>query len=210
MKLKGPQTKGMLLVSVVADVVRLVNEGRITREDLESALSPEVRKLVDTGVSPVSWYECDVYPQLARLLMLVDGRGLGDLEYIRARGQRAGERLIESGLYQQLDYMKRAVENRKGGRVDREDFQRSMRLVVSMQAALMNGGRWGVEPDPDHPDRFMIAIDGVEGLSEESAVATWGILTGITIRSGSGFQWVYERPAPGRILYRMDRDLGRL
>jgi hypothetical protein len=208
--MKGPQTKGLLLVSVVADIRRMVDEGRIARDDLEGELRPDVLKLVDGEVSPVSWYDSDVYPQLVGLLMRFDGKGPGDLDYVRERGERAGEKLVESGLYQQMDYMKRRVAERKSQGYGRREFEKSMRMIVSMPSTLMKGGTWSVQQDPDHEDRVMIVVDDVTGLSEESAVATQGILSGVSHAGGSGFRFLYERPRPSRILYRMDRDISAL
>jgi hypothetical protein len=205
-----PETKGILLISIVADVSRLEREGQISREDLEEELGPEALKVIDTGLSPVSWYSPLVYRDLARVLMRREARGLDDMEYLRKRGERAGERLLESGLYQQLDYMKRQVEALGGRRVDRERFEQSLRLIVSMPAALMKGGKWTIGQDPDHPDRVQIVVTGVEGLPEENAQATCGILTGISLQGGRGFTFEYLRPDPDRIVYRMDRDISAL
>jgi len=74
----------------------------------------------------------------------------------------------------------------------------------------MKGGTWSLSQDPDHADRVQIVLSDVEGLPEESAQAICGILTGITMHGGSGFSWRYERPAPGRIVYQMDRDISAL
>ena len=207
---RAPETKGLLLISIVADVSRLEREGRISREDLEEELGPEALKVIDAGLSPVSWYSPLVYRDLARVLMRREGRGLDDMEYLRRRGERAGERLLESGLYQQLDYLKRQVEARGMRRVDRESFEQSLRLIVSMPAALMKGGKWTVGQDPDHPDRVQIEVTGVQGLPEENAQATCGILNGISLQGGSRFAFEYLRPEPDRILYKMDRDISAL
>ncbi|HVP27531.1 MAG TPA: hypothetical protein VMW35_00045 [Myxococcota bacterium] len=209
--MSGPETKGILLVSVVQDVLRLEQEGRISRADLLAELGPDARKLVEAGtVSVVSWYPPDVYRDLARVLMRIEGRGPRDMAYLWRRGEKAGKRLVESGLYQQIDYMKRSGEAWRTQRVPKEDFERGVRLIASMQAALTRGSVWTVEHDPDHPDRIMIMWDRVTGLSEESAQATGGILTGITSQGGAPFAWIYERPSRDRILYRMDRDISAL
>ena len=205
-----PQTKGILLISIVADVLRLEREGRISREELEEQIGPDALKVIDSGLSPVSWYSPLVYRDLARVLMRLEGRGSHDMEYLRQRGERAGERLVESGIYQQLDYLKRQVEARGGRPVDRESFAQSLRLIVSMPAGLMKGGKWTVGPDPDHPDRVQIVVTDVEGLPEENAQAICGILTGVSFQGGSRLAFRYERPAPDRILYRMDRDISAL
>jgi hypothetical protein len=208
--MSAPQTKGILLAPVVADVLKLVEDGRISREDLVAELGEEARKVVQDGVSPVSWYAAEVYRDLARVLMKLEGKGPGDFAHIQQRGERAGKRLVESGLYQQIQYLRRTTAKRGKAWVSREDFERSLRLIVSMQASLTKGGTWTVEQDPAHADRVQIVLTDVEGMPEETAHATCGILSGISLHGGSGFAWRYERPAPDRIVYRMDRDLGAL
>jgi hypothetical protein len=199
-------SKGILLISVVADVLRLEKEDRISRDELEEELGPDALKVLDTGVSPVSWYSPLVYRDLARVLMRLEGKGSRDMEYLRKRGERAGQRLLESGVYQQLDYLKRQVGSRTEP-VSRESFEQSLRLIVSMPAGFMKGGKWTVEQDPDHPDRVQIVVTGVDGLPEENAQATCGIFTGVSLHGGSRVAWRYERQGPNKIAYRMDRDI---
>ena len=74
----------------------------------------------------------------------------------------------------------------------------------------MKGGVWTLEEDPFCDDRLRFVLTDVDGMSEENAEATCGILSGITLAGGGGFSWIYERPAPDRILYRMDRDIGEI
>ncbi len=208
--MSGPQTKGLLLVSIIADLARFVEEGRLSREDLEADLTADALKLFDDGVSPISWYEGDIYPQLAQILIKVDGLGPGDMKYLRQRGEGAGRRLMESGLYQQLDFMQRRVSEAAAGPVDRKLFEQGLRMITSMTAALMNGGIWEIEQDPEYDDRVQVVVSDIAGMSEESAQATCGILSGIAMYGGAGFSYRYERLAPDRLVYRMDRDISEL
>jgi hypothetical protein len=208
--MSGPQTKGLLLVPIAAEIRQFLQEGRISREDVEAELDLPVLKLLDGEISPISWYDGDTYPQLVQLLMKIEGYRPGDLSYVRQRGERAGRRLVESGLYQQLDYMKRRADEQKGAPLDRKLFEQALRLINSVAAAFMKGGVWTLEEDPFCDDRLRFVLTDVDGMSEENAHATWGILIGITTAGGGGFSWLYDRPAPDRILYRMDRDIGEI
>jgi hypothetical protein len=203
------ETKGILLISIVADVLRLEKEGRISREDLDEEICPEALKVLETGVSPIGWYSDLIYRDLARVLMRVEGRGAGDMEYLRQRGARAAQRLLESGTYQQLEYLKRQVGSRTGP-VSKESFAQALRLIVSMPAGFMKGGRWTVAQDPDYPDRVQIVVDGVDNLPEENAQATCGLLTGISFHGGSRFSFAFERHGKDRIVYKMDRDISTI
>ena len=89
----APETKGLLLISILADVLRLEREGRISREELEEELGPEALKVIDTGLSPVSWYSPFVYRDLAlsdQSLVLAEITSLAGHRVYRDQDDRAG------------------------------------------------------------------------------------------------------------------------
>jgi hypothetical protein len=93
--------KGTGFESAVADVNRLVAEGRISPQELEANLSTEERAQLEQRVLPSSWYSLETYDKLVQLLL--EKEGGGDVEYFVERGRRAAERLYKAGLYRQLD-----------------------------------------------------------------------------------------------------------
>src|SRR5687768_11501021 len=97
-----PSIKGSALSSVVEDVRALRDTGRLSAERLESSLAPEHLALLDDKVQAALWYPIDAYRRLTELLLEVSGRG--DPQYVVDRGQRAAQRLWESGLYVQLQH----------------------------------------------------------------------------------------------------------
>jgi hypothetical protein len=206
----GPETKGIMLTAVVEDVLRLEREGRISRPELLEEIGAEARTAIEDGISLISWYAPEVYRDLVRVLMRLEGNGPNDMEYLRLRGERAGPSLVERGLYEQLEFMKRSVTERKQRGASREEFERSLRIILSLAESLMRGAGLRIEPDPEHPDRLQIAIECPEGLPEETAQAVCGLLTGVTLQGGGSIRWRYERPRPERAAYRMDRDVSAL
>ena len=96
--------KGSALIALIEDVAHCVEQGRVSAETLEVRLEPEDVALLEEKVSPVKWYPIDQYRRLTDLLFELTGEGRDFETYMKARGAAAAERLIRSGLYQQLDY----------------------------------------------------------------------------------------------------------
>src|SRR5690606_2118166 len=92
--------KGSAIESVVADVNRLVEEGRLAREALAARLPAEDLQLLETKIVPALWYSYGSYGRLMELLFEIEGRR--STEYLVERGRRAGERVRAMGIYAQL------------------------------------------------------------------------------------------------------------
>jgi hypothetical protein len=96
----GMGVKGSAIESVVADVNRLVDEGRIAREALEARLPGEDLHLLEAKIVPALWYPYGSYGRLMELLFEAEGRR--STEYLVERGRRAADRVRAMGLYAQL------------------------------------------------------------------------------------------------------------
>jgi hypothetical protein len=92
--------KGTAIESVIGDLKRLVEGGRISREQLELRLDAEDLELLEQKLLPSVWYPLGCYGRMTQLLLETEGRGR--LEYLIERGRRAAERLRAAGLYAQL------------------------------------------------------------------------------------------------------------
>lgn len=92
--------KGTAIESVVADVNRLVDEGRLSRDVLEARLQAPDLQLLEAKIVPALWYPYGSYGRLMELLFEVEGRR--STEYLVERGRRAAERVRATGLYAQL------------------------------------------------------------------------------------------------------------
>jgi hypothetical protein len=92
--------KGTAIESVVGDVNRLVESGRISRQQLELRLEAEDLELLEQKLLPSVWYSLGSYGRMTQLLFEEDGRGR--VEYLHERGRRAADRLRAAGLYAQL------------------------------------------------------------------------------------------------------------
>jgi hypothetical protein len=199
--------KGSALTAVVDDVNRLRSSGRIDDALLDAHLEAPDRALLESQILPASWYPIDAYGRLTALLLEVDGRGR--TEYLNGRGAATARRLIESGIYAQLE---RA--SGEGVRIDasmsREDqmreFGRTIRLVTSLSGSIFDFGRWQVGVDPDHADRFRITIEDVEAMPDVAIHTIEGFINAIGEASPhiKHLHWRGERRAPGTIVYTMD------
>jgi hypothetical protein len=95
-----PSIKGLAFASIVADVKKLAEEGRIGEQDLEARLEPEDLRILSQEVQPGLWYPTASYGRLAAILSELEGGGRP--RYFIERGARAAERLFAAGVYSQL------------------------------------------------------------------------------------------------------------
>lgn len=133
-----PSIKGSALSSLVEDVRALRDTGRISSDRLEVLLEPDDLALLAGKVQPALWYSIESYRRLSELLLEVAGQG--DPQYLVDRGQRAAQRLWESGLYVQLQHGEAtaAKARRTGGALT----ERDARVITTLSSAIFNFTRW--------------------------------------------------------------------
>jgi hypothetical protein len=200
-----PCIKGSIVAPMVEEIRDLRDAGRVGEGELEARLASDSLALLDTKVNPSEWVPLRIYEQFAQLLESVEGAG--DPHYMRGRGERAGERLADTGIYQQLRFVEKIRDDIRCMEVYLSD----MRLILSIQAALVNVGRWAAEIDPDHPNRVMIVARESESVPGCLMDAMEGFFIGVSRRAHkSGIPWRAERPTRGEIRFRMDRDISNL
>ncbi len=202
--MKNSCIKGSIIDRLVEDVctLREVSDKMMSRVD--AYLDAETLELLETKVNPVSWYALTTYDQLSRALLDIEGHG--DVAYLRERGNAIGRRTMEAGLYQQLEYL-----SRTRNAVSLDAYLRDMRLIVTLQGALVSTGTWTAEPDTEHAERVTLLARDVEGYPETLCHSTAGFMTGVSaLTHDSGIEWRWERPSENEVHYRMDRDLSAL
>ena len=69
-----PGIKGTAIESLVVDVNRLVQEGRLRPEELEARLQPEDLEILGQKVLAALWYPLGTYERLTQLMLKVEGR----------------------------------------------------------------------------------------------------------------------------------------
>jgi hypothetical protein len=152
-----PAIKGSAVTALVEDVARCLEEGRVSLEEVEARLEPEDVALLEEKISPAKWYPIDQYRRLTDLLFEFTGDGRDFETYLKERGAAAAERLMQSGLYQQLDYSTRQADA-NSEQTSREQLRRETRLRLSLIAGIVNRGSADIAPDPDRPDQLRIEL----------------------------------------------------
>jgi hypothetical protein len=136
--------KGTAIESVVSDVKRLVEEGRISREELDARLPAEDLELLEEKILPSCWYSLGTYGRLTGILFEREGRRR--TEYLLERGRRAAERIHKAGLYAQF-----SVDTERWG-------ERVGTMLVSLGPAIYKDTQWRYDVRVEG-DRMSYAID---------------------------------------------------
>jgi hypothetical protein len=95
-----PSVKGSLFFIAQADLLGLIEKGKISREELEVRLTPEQLELVDAKVQVALWYPVDAFNAFLRITSEIGDRA--SPEALAATGRLSAEQLAQSGLYAQL------------------------------------------------------------------------------------------------------------
>ena len=159
--------KGTAIESLVADVNRVVQEGRIRPDELEECLQQEDLEILGQKVLAALWYPMRTYERLTKLLLRVEGRG--EMEYVIERGRSAAARLRDTGIYGQLARNRNELGDRIG------------RIMVTLGPAIYQDTQWDfhyessdsttdfrieVRVPPEFPDVARYAAQGfIEYLS---------------------------------------------
>lgn len=199
-----PSIKGSIIDKLVEDVGALRHRSDAVEALVEERLDAQALELLDQKVNPASWYPLTTYDQLSLVLLEIDGRG--DPNYLRERGAVIGRRVMQAGLYQQLEYLER-----RDRKTDFEAYRRDLKLIVSLQGAIVNTGSWGAERDPDHQNRVMLIGRDLEGYPDTLCISTAGFVTGVSMLAHKNSpEWSYHRPSHSEVWFRMDRDVGTI
>jgi hypothetical protein len=192
---KVPSIKGTAFESAFDDIHRLLAEGRLSREELEAALTGEDLSLLEEKVSPSTWYPIASYARLIEVLVQKEAMGRSE-SYLLERGAKAAERLSQSGIYQQLHLSSERIGVRVG------------HMITSVAGAIYNFTRWHFEAHG--PREFTIRVEEASEFPDVSRFTTQGFIERVsTHASGEPMRVVSERPSPDRILYHAEPEARR-
>ena len=142
-----PAIKGSAFSKVVEDVAKLLARQALSRSEAARRLAPEDFELLDKGVVISSWYDIRSYVRLSELLLEVEGHGKH--EYLRERGRQTAQRLLEQGLYAQLEYLQRTEASKIEAEAARfAAFGRDLKLLTTLSASILNFGKWASQDRP--------------------------------------------------------------
>jgi hypothetical protein len=200
----APSIKGSVFEVLVGDVNRLLERDPDTREKATNWLQPGDFELLGTEVLVSSWYPIESYTRLSLLLRDVEGRGRN--EYLRRMGRATARRLLDAGLYAQLEYLHRVKVVQESDPLARfTAFGRDLRMLCTMSGSILNFSRWTPHPDGEHEGRYVIEVTEAEHFPEVLCWRSEGFVNEMASQHGQEDLWHWERPAPDRVVFRMTR-----
>ncbi|HTF34622.1 MAG TPA: hypothetical protein VK714_13110 [Myxococcota bacterium] len=201
-----PSIKGSVFATVVEDVCKSLATGALTRDQLDRWLQPEDIALLDEKIGVSSWYPIHSYTRMGELLRDVEGGGSN--EYLRQCGRQTARRLLEAGLYSQLEYLHRAeVAKASGGRARFEAFGRDLRLLTTISASILSFSRWTVKPDAGHDLQYLIEVSEAQDFPEVLCWRSDGFVNEMAMQHGDSDLWRWSRPCQDLVVFQMTRKL---
>lgn len=200
-----PSIKGSVMSGVVENVAKLLSRGEIRREELERKLEPGDLALLDQQILASQWFDIRSYDRMNRLLLDVEGHG--DVEYLREQGRKTAQRLMEGGLYAQLEYLGRTqVAARTDPEARFEAFGRDLRLLNTLSASILSFSRWTYSIDGEYERRYRIDVLDAEDMPESLCWRSEGFMNGMAATHGHGDLWRWDRSVRDHVAYRMTRS----
>jgi len=210
-----PSIKGTIFGPVAEEIHALRESGRISEDELAAALEAKDIALLEAKTVASAWYPIDTYARYLELLCRLEGGGKP--AYFERRGSMSARRLMDAGLYSQLDLLGSITdEPERVGEDARQRARRAYRskltVVISLAGSIYNVGRWKVIDDAKHPERVAIEIREADAYSDGMAGAIVGFLDECAHSVNRRVQKLYrfERPTRDRIIVWMLQDLSEL
>jgi hypothetical protein len=186
---QAPAIKATAFQSVVDDVQRLLDEGRLSRERLEASLEAADLAILEEKQGPTAWIPIGTYERVVELLARVEARGEREAYLVR-RGERSAERLAALGIYSQLD----ATAENLGTRVGR--------MIVTVSGAIYSFGSWHFEVGEAYGE-FTIRVEEASAMPEAARFATQGFVQAVATRvARTPRRIASERPRADLVLFR--------
>lgn len=200
----APCIKGSVFAGVVENAVKLVARGEITREELERRLEPDDVALLDQEIAVSGWYDIRSYDRLNALLLELEGGG--EVKYYREQGRATARRLLEAGLYGQLEYLQRAAVARETSPQARyEAFGRDLRLLTSLSGSILNFSHWKARPDPEREFHYLIEVTDAADMPDSLCWRSDGFVNEMATMHGQPDLWAWERPHRDLVVFHMLR-----
>jgi len=201
-----PSIKGSVFAGLVEHVRKLVTGGKLSADELSRWLEPPDVDLLEQEIGLSEWYDIAIYVRMSELLRDVEGRGSN--EYLREMGRLTARRLLEAGLYQQLEYLQRtALAKATEARARFEAFGRDLRLLTTLSGSILNFSRWASKPDPKEARRYVIEVSEAREFPEVLCWRSDGLINEMARQHGEPDLWRWERPRADLILFRMVRPV---
>jgi hypothetical protein len=199
-----PSIKGSVVATVVEDIRKLLESGKLSTEDVRKHLEPQDMALLDQDIMASGWYDIRSFTRMSELLLEVTGGG--NAQYLRELGRQSARRLLEAGLYSQLEYLRRSEVVGKRGQRDRfETFAKELRLLTTMARSIYNFSTWVVKIDPDHEHQYMLEVTDASAFSDVLCWRIDGFINEMAKESGQSKSdlWAWKRVSPDHVSFYM-------
>jgi hypothetical protein len=201
-----PSVKGSLIAASVEDIRKLVQAGVLSNQELERRLEPGDLEVLSQGVQMGGWYDIRIHARMLELLKDVEGDGSN--EYLRRRGEQSAERLLNAGLYQQLEYLNRTqMAHNADPQARFLAFGRDLRLLTTLSGSIYNFTRWESQIDPEIRNRYLIEVSDSSAFPDMMGCAAEGFINRMAKQHGEPDLWRWQRATPDLMIFRMIRDL---
>jgi hypothetical protein len=199
-----PSIKGRIFGVAVEDANKLLASGELVRAELPRWLQPDDLPFLTKTIGAADWYDVACYARF--LVLLRDVEGYGSNDYLKGRGKQTADRLLDAGLYSQMEYLSRAQVGRETDPEKRSAaFGRDLKLLTTLSASILSFTQWSSKPDPSNPGRYVIEVTGAEAYPEALGHTSEGFLNGMAHRHGGADLWKWSRARPDLILFKMVR-----
>ena len=154
-------------------------------------MTPQDMDVLESKVQAALWYPLQSFGRMTKLLLEYEGRG--DVEYLRERGRRAAERIVATGIYDQLSANLMETYGERVGRV-----------MVTLGPSMYRDTEWTYEVvlDPQGRERIGFRV-GLTCPVEFPALcrhATLGFIEFLTERTlDVPYSFTSAQPAPNRV-----------
>jgi hypothetical protein len=197
-----PSIKGSVFAAAVEDVSKLIATATLSPVEAKRWLEPEDFALLDSLVSVASWYDIRSYDRMNQLLRDVEGGGSND--YLRDKGRQTAKRLLEAGLYAQLEYLHRTEFSRTTNAQERfKAFGRDLKKLSTLSASILSFSSWNARTDPEHAMRYRIEVSEAANMPETLAWRSDGFVNELAAQHDTPDLWSWSRPRHDLIVFRM-------
>jgi len=201
-----PSIKGSVFATAVESVNKLLAQHSVSREELGRWLKPDDIPLLDQEVSVSEWYDIRVFSRMNELLRDVEGEGKN--EYLRRIGKQSARRLLEAGLYQQMEYLQNTQLRKASTPKARfEAFGRDLRLLTTLGSSLYNFIKWEAAPDPAQEGCYLIKLSEAQDFSDVACWRMEGFMNEMAVQHDEPDLWRWDRPKPDLVVFRMNRPV---
>ncbi|MGH0033437.1 MAG: hypothetical protein ACQGVK_00265 [Myxococcota bacterium] len=190
--MQAPAIKGTALIGLVEDLKQDLESGGAAADAIRARLEADDLAVLEDGkLSPSEWVPLDRYERMSEALYAARGAGRGRAAFNHERGRGAAQRLIDGGIYQQLDFKARA--DASGSLVD---LVRDTRLRLSLMAGLLNRGTAHVEGLDAERCTMRIEVHDAGEVPECLGETLSGFMERCAEEGGERRPWRARRPSP--------------